>query len=563
MRPTRCATSSWPPSGPSTLLAPSSPRTVSTGSRSPFPSSVPCVRCRRRNSTSTASAWLPVARSSRARWAAPCRTPRCSPARSSSTDTPLYRNARLGLERTEELFVHTVAKYPEPGCYWLPYGSSDDGQEVLPEVGDALTARAAAALEAHRTKSPLAGPALPDDLCPTRFRRRGNPVCAGRSRLLRQRRKQPRRECRPGNPDCGRRPTVRPPPGGRPATSTCPCRSCEIASCSATTTDLARALVKVRPGEDSVGVSNGERHALFLPQVSVHENWSRAEVARQLLRKAKIDGGATAWTAYRTSSWLRRGSRTYSLRGAFPARPAPTADLDTVRATLGRLSDYLLGQITEEGLPAYCYDPVFGRTDDDRHRRSRAARPDRAGRSRAVLQRSDLIEAAARGLDARRCRPSIRRTRACGAAAGPVQQHRGRRRAGAGPPRRRPSGPRRRPGGPRLRTAATHAPPRRSGGSSGAGERSGRHDFLPGLVLWPWRAIPSECRPGSLARLVSAPVHPADPVGHGRLASAGLAPGVGRWHRAARDTGVRRRDGRPGRSPASCARPARSSPIST
>ena len=276
----------------------------------------------------------------------------------------VYRNARLGLTEPEELFVHTVAKYPEPGCYWLPYGSSDDAQEVLPaEVGRALTDRAVAALAAHRTNTPLTGPALPDDLVPdpvfgvavTLYARGVLGCCVSAGSSLDESVVRATRTAADDPRFAARRAAA----GDDIDVSVSVLRDRELLG---TTTDLDRALIKARPGEDSVGVSDGKRHALFLPQVSVHENWSRAELARQLLRKAKIDGGATAWTAYRTSSWLRRGPRTYALRGAFPVRPPPAADLDTVRATLRRLSGYLLGQISDDGLPSYCYEPVFGRT---------------------------------------------------------------------------------------------------------------------------------------------------------------------------------------------------------
>ncbi|WP_344092719.1 AMMECR1 domain-containing protein [Microbacterium deminutum] len=312
-----------------------------------------------------------------------------------------YRNARLGRSEPHELFVHTVSKVVEPGHTWLPYGSSDDGDEHLPlDVGARLTARAAEALHAELDGRPLRGAPLPDDLLPdpvhgigvTLYARgvigccisSADTVDACVTRAARTAANDPRfahkREAAGGEPI---------------AVCVSVLRDRELLDA---TSDLSRALVKPRPGEDTVGVQAGSQSALFLPQVGVHYGWDRAELARQLLAKARITGGQPQWASYRTTSWVRAGGDARALRAAFPDHDPITPDLPTLRSTLALLADYLCRQVQRNGLVAYSYEPVFGRTratgTAGRVLHAMTALAD-AGR---ILGRPDFVATAAKGI---------------------------------------------------------------------------------------------------------------------------------------------------------------------
>jgi orotate phosphoribosyltransferase/AMMECR1 domain-containing protein len=277
-----------------------------------------------------------------------------------------FRNARLGRTEPYELFVHTVSKFPEPGCYWLPYGATGDDADQLPlEVGRRLTERAAEVLESHAAGRAPAGAPLDDDLVPdplfgvavTLYRNGVYGCCVSSAggldeclvRATRNAAEDPR--FRDGRASPGAADT---------AISVTLLRDRELLG---TSSDLDRALVKARPGHDAVGVSDDRRSALFLPQVGVHYDWSRATLARQLLRKAKIAPGPAAWTAYRTSGWVRGTHGVHALRQGFPERDAPVPSLPTLRSTLETLCGYLVGQLQPNGFPAYSYAPVFDRTE--------------------------------------------------------------------------------------------------------------------------------------------------------------------------------------------------------
>jgi orotate phosphoribosyltransferase len=322
-----------------------------------------------------------------------------------------YRNARLGRTEPHDLFVHTVTKYVEPGCYWLPYGSSDSRAEILPStVGRLLTARAAEALQAHLTDAPLTGVPLDDDLVP-------DPIFGVAVTLYRQGVVGCYVSSDGGLDECLVRATALAAEDARFADRRDGLEADAIAVCVSllrdrellgTTNDLARALVKARAGHDTVGVSDGQRCALLLPQVASHFGWSKEQLARRLLGKAQIEATPAAWVAYRTSSWLRRGEQVAPLIQGYPGRESTGLELPDLHHTLTELCGYLVGQVQADGLPAYAYDPVRDRLTAA----GTAARVLHAAtalaNAGAVLERPDFVDIAQRGLRQAldRCRPT-------------------------------------------------------------------------------------------------------------------------------------------------------------
>jgi orotate phosphoribosyltransferase/AMMECR1 domain-containing protein len=276
-----------------------------------------------------------------------------------------FTNARLGRSEPHQLLVHTVDKVAEPGCYWLPYGSSDDGQEHLPiEVGEQLTARAEQALHAHLAGRALEGDELPDDLLPepvfgvavTLYAGGVIGCCISSTDSLDACVVRATRTAADDPRFADRRAVLSP---DEISVSVSVLRDREQLGRS---DNLARALIKSRPGYDTVGVTEGGRTGLLLPQVSVHHDWSKRQLASQLLAKARLSSGPASWTAYRTTSWLRRGGRTLSVEQGFPVRDQLVVDVPAMRETLALLCNYLSGQIQQSGMPAYFYQPVFDRT---------------------------------------------------------------------------------------------------------------------------------------------------------------------------------------------------------
>ncbi|MDM7853882.1 AMMECR1 domain-containing protein [Cellulomonas alba] len=311
-----------------------------------------------------------------------------------------FRNARLGRTEPHQVFVHTVRKVVEPGESWLPYGSSDDAQERLPlATGEALTTRARDVLDAFRAGREPVGPPVPDELVPDPVRGVGVTLYAGGVlgccvssqgsldeclvRATRRAATDPRFTA------------VRDAAQVPPSICVSILRDQELLGVTA---DLERALVKVRPGHDTVAAQHGDRAGLLLAQVPVHHDWSKPQLARQLLAKARIDGGTASWSTFRTASWLRREDRVWPVVSGYPVRDAPRVDVATIRSTLALLAGYVIGQLGPDGLPAYAYQPVTGRTTT----RGTAGRALHALTALAdaadVLGRDDLRAAAAHGL---------------------------------------------------------------------------------------------------------------------------------------------------------------------
>jgi orotate phosphoribosyltransferase/AMMECR1 domain-containing protein len=274
-----------------------------------------------------------------------------------------FRNARLNRFEPHEIFVHTVAKEPEPGVYWLPYGASGLAADHLPlKIGEQLTARAAAFLRAQVDGHSPVGDPLDDKLVPdpvhgigVTLYHRGVIGCTISSQGSLD--------------DCLRRATVGAANDPRFAARMAAAPADEITISVSVLRDREalgrlpadRALTKARPGVDAVGISDGQRSAVFLPQVAVHYDWSKQTLATQLAKKAGIDETRPAWVVFRTDSWVA-SPEVRALRMAFPNRAPVVPDEAQMTQTLELLCRYIVGQLQPTGIPAYAYAPIFDRT---------------------------------------------------------------------------------------------------------------------------------------------------------------------------------------------------------
>jgi len=274
-----------------------------------------------------------------------------------------FRNAQLGTSEPHEVFVHSVTKFPEPGCYWLPYGHPPADAELPEGLGERLTARAYDSLETAYSSTAVEGVPLEDDMLPdpvyglaVTLYDRGLIGCSvswgsNLDNCLIRATKQAARDSRFHERYSG-------------------CSTERVSICVSIlrdrellgTNDVSRALVKARLGVDSVGVTDGRSHAIFLPQVPVHFDWTRIDLAKELIRKAHIDGTDAAWTTYRTDSWLCTKGQVHSLHFGFPKRDFAPTGTGQLRNTLQVLCQYIVGQVCTDGLPAYSYSPVTNRT---------------------------------------------------------------------------------------------------------------------------------------------------------------------------------------------------------
>lgn len=272
-------------------------------------------------------------------------------------------NARLGFTEPHELFVHTIEKHLEPGEYWLPYGTPPKSGELDPGVGERLTSRASDALAAELEGRPLDGPPVRDDELP-------EPVYGVGVTLYDSGVVGCSVSWSGSLDDCLVRATRGAAADRRFRKSNDGIDCDAIAICISVLRDRELLstggadgpLHKARLGEDSVGVKDGRKHALFLPQVAIHQDWNKKTLAQRLLRKANIESHSHAWMTFRTSSWLRSNARVYPIAGGFPQRDVRPLDEAALRDTLAVLCTYIIGQIRDNGIPAYSYSPVFGLT---------------------------------------------------------------------------------------------------------------------------------------------------------------------------------------------------------
>lgn len=276
-----------------------------------------------------------------------------------------WTNARISLFEPHRIYRHLIHKYPDPGSYWLPYGTHDasGAERDHPNVGMLLAVRVGEILEAElRGLEPPATP-ISDSLIPgplwgiaVTLYDRGLVGCsvawdacidtclqrATRS-ALHDRRYGPRRA------------------NARAQDFAIVISILHDRECHGTL-PLERAARKLRLGLDTLAVQQGKKQGIILANVPVHYNFDKKTTVGAALRKARITTGPAAWTTTQTSSWLVHSGTAALLKFGFPERSAAAIDRDWVLSRVERLSEYISRQIVPDGLPAYCYDPVADRT---------------------------------------------------------------------------------------------------------------------------------------------------------------------------------------------------------
>jgi len=121
------------------------------------------------------------------------------------------------------------------------------------------------------------------------------------------------------------------------------------------------AAFKVRLGKDTLGVSldRDQEVSLMLAYIPCLNCWSKREMVEGLLRKAGISGSSFYWTTYATRSWVGQSGVVQELDSGYPKRSGQEAF--SYRATTHLLARYIADKIGTNGLPDYCYFPVFDR----------------------------------------------------------------------------------------------------------------------------------------------------------------------------------------------------------
>jgi AMMECR1 domain-containing protein len=121
------------------------------------------------------------------------------------------------------------------------------------------------------------------------------------------------------------------------------------------------AAYKMRLGKDSLAVWKNQQSSIMLSYSPCHQDWSKKDMAQQVLQEAEISDGRGQWATYFTQSWLGHSGSVRTLESGYPRRPESTMDL-SYRATSRLLAYYILDKIGSAVLPEYCYFPISDRT---------------------------------------------------------------------------------------------------------------------------------------------------------------------------------------------------------
>jgi orotate phosphoribosyltransferase/AMMECR1 domain-containing protein len=124
---------------------------------------------------------------------------------------------------------------------------------------------------------------------------------------------------------------------------------------------------KMRRGKDGLSVRHGERFAVYLDSVPVHQDWTRKHTVSQLLQKAGIEPENGSWSTHKVQSWLSIGDTIQTLESGFCARQAPHW-LSTDELVL--MGEHLVRRLDLNYWPAYSIRPRLGTW----HRSGTAAR---------------------------------------------------------------------------------------------------------------------------------------------------------------------------------------------
>jgi AMMECR1 domain-containing protein/orotate phosphoribosyltransferase len=273
-------------------------------------------------------------------------------------------NAELLEGEPHDLYRHTVTKSVEPGEYWLPFGAPpEEDWTTRDEVGRALTLRARQHLLALERGVPALGAPLPEDLIPA-------PVFTVAVTLYAN-----------GVLGCGL--------AWEGTLDDCVRQAAEVAlqddrfdeerrgrrvsEMSVAVSILhdqewlgeasaEEAAFKVRRGLHSLSVEHENGGAIFLPVVCAYQNWTKEEMAEELLHKAEDPPPPWEWAIYPTATWLRRGDDAARLRFGFLDRAEESYPPSAWRRDIALLGAYIHRHIAADRLPEYAYYPVSGET---------------------------------------------------------------------------------------------------------------------------------------------------------------------------------------------------------
>jgi orotate phosphoribosyltransferase len=275
-----------------------------------------------------------------------------------------WRNAKIPECEPHDLYRHDIRKCVEPGEYWLPYGFYQDPATHWTSnelIGKQLTERALVSLKCAVAGVEITGDPLPDDLIPA-------PVFAIAVTLYRA-----------GVEGCYVT------WGG--SLDSCLVRAAAKALTDARFTErredtsvedlgisvsvlhdrewlgelpIDRAATKLRPGADSMSVQQGARRGFLLAAVGPHFNWGKDRFAKELLRKAGIQGPPYTWSTYQTATWVRTAYGTYKIASGFPERKVVPQTAERWESDSALLANYVFRMLRPNALPEYSCTPITG-----------------------------------------------------------------------------------------------------------------------------------------------------------------------------------------------------------
>jgi AMMECR1 domain-containing protein/orotate phosphoribosyltransferase len=272
------------------------------------------------------------------------------------------RNARVASTEPHNLYRHEVVKCVEPGEDWLPYGSADGPDTAWSRddsIGARLTERALRVITAALQNKRATGEPLPDDsiqtpiygIAVTLYQQGliGYGIATGGTldSCLRQAARQAvaderfkARRKRAGLRDVSVMVSVL---YGQEQLGQAP---------------LNYVATKIRRGLDSVSVTCGERHVVFLPGAITYNNWTKEHLVKAMLGAAGVEESSGAWSTYKTAVWLRSRHGLFPLRFGFPIRSARAYDSTQCRRDIELLGNFIVNNLGPGGLPEYYQNPI-------------------------------------------------------------------------------------------------------------------------------------------------------------------------------------------------------------
>jgi AMMECR1 domain-containing protein len=280
----------------------------------------------------------------------------------------LVTNGRMSRYEPHRLYRHKVAKYVQPGEYWLPFGSTEDPTDeraawaANEKVGELLVGYARESLLAFANGQAISKADLPVNLIPASMSAvavtlfKNGPIgCSlswGASLDM-----------------CVAQATVQAWQDSRFDKVKAGVRAEEVAVCVSVLHDrewlgaasVERVAFLLRHGLDALSVQQGNKHAIFLSNVAPYYNWTKETMCQQLLKKAGITGPPCEWSTFRTASWVRYGADVHKLVFGLPEPTTVAYTQDELEGDIEVLSSYIANNIGRNGLPEYLQLPVDGR----------------------------------------------------------------------------------------------------------------------------------------------------------------------------------------------------------